>query len=431
VGVRADQDREFLASRDIWFRPVQMANAPDGTLYVLDMSREVIEHPDSLPPVIKQHIDLTSGRSQGRIYRIVPNGFEQPTRRPLGELTTEELVAALDHPNGWHRETAARLIYQWQDRAAVQPLEELSARSSRPETRIRALYALAGLDAMTTPIVLARLSDEHPRVREHAVRLAERFSATAALLKDRLLQLVDDPDPRVRYQLAFSLGEFQFPEVVPALCRLLKRDVDDPWMRLATQSSLAEGAGGALAELAGDATFRGRAAGRAFLTTLAKQVGAQNRADELAPLVNALPQLTTVDPALAQQIVQSAVASAGRHGDSLRTQLQAAVGGQGDAVLRRMVDDAINAATDENRTARQRVEAIRTLSIASFSQVIDILMGLIDSRQPHQVQVAALAVLAQFDDEEVADRILQQLHQLSPRTRSAAWEAIFARRERV
>jgi putative membrane-bound dehydrogenase-like protein len=75
VGRRIDQASEFLTSDDIWFRPVQFANAPDGGLHVLDMSRETIEHPKSLPEMIKKHLDLTSGRDQGRLYRVVPQNY--------------------------------------------------------------------------------------------------------------------------------------------------------------------------------------------------------------------------------------------------------------------------------------------------------------------------------------------------------------------
>ena len=66
---------EFLASKDLWFRPVQFANAPDGTLYIVDMYREVIEHPWSIPHSIKQHLDLNSGNDRGRIYRVAPDSF--------------------------------------------------------------------------------------------------------------------------------------------------------------------------------------------------------------------------------------------------------------------------------------------------------------------------------------------------------------------
>ena len=83
MGHRVDVASEFVASSDIWFRPVQMSNGPDGALYVADMYREVIEHPLSLPPILKKHLDLTSGRDRGRIYRITPRGFRH---RPAPDL---------------------------------------------------------------------------------------------------------------------------------------------------------------------------------------------------------------------------------------------------------------------------------------------------------------------------------------------------------
>ena len=75
-----------------------------------DMYREVIEHPASLPPIIKKHLDLTSGRDRGRIYRIKPKGSKYRQPPHLSEATVEELVSLLEHPNGWHRQTASRLL---------------------------------------------------------------------------------------------------------------------------------------------------------------------------------------------------------------------------------------------------------------------------------------------------------------------------------
>src|SRR5690606_6988853 len=124
-GVRVDEGREFLASEEIWFRPVQFAHAPDGTLYVLDMYREVIEHPHSIPPMIKQHLDLTSGRDRGRIWRIAPTQFERRPNPRLDEASTDKLVQLLSHPNAWHRETAARLLYQRQPQEAIPELRRL------------------------------------------------------------------------------------------------------------------------------------------------------------------------------------------------------------------------------------------------------------------------------------------------------------------
>ena len=133
--------REFVASTDNWFRPAQFANGPDGGLYIVDVYREVIEHPLSLPPEIKRHFDLTSGRDRGRIYRLVPDGFKERPSVAWQKAESAALVAALENANGWTRDTAARLLFERQDAAAVAPLEKLAAESKSPLGRMHALYA--------------------------------------------------------------------------------------------------------------------------------------------------------------------------------------------------------------------------------------------------------------------------------------------------
>ncbi len=101
---------EFLTSDSNWFRPVACTTGPDGALYIADMAREIIEHPDSLPDNIKSHLDLASGENLGRIWRVVPTDWKRP-QRPLPPLNEPaQLVRMLEHPNAWHRETAQRLL---------------------------------------------------------------------------------------------------------------------------------------------------------------------------------------------------------------------------------------------------------------------------------------------------------------------------------
>ena len=91
-----EQNFEFGASKDTWVRPVNFSNAPDGCLHVIDMYREVIEHPWSIPDEIKKHLDLNSGSDRGRIYRIVPDGPTAPQlqrRVSLGKASIGDLVA--------------------------------------------------------------------------------------------------------------------------------------------------------------------------------------------------------------------------------------------------------------------------------------------------------------------------------------------------
>ena len=110
------------------------------------MSREVIEA-IHIPLDVVKHLDLRRGRDQGRIYRIAPPGFSPKKPPHLSKATTAELVATLEHPDGWWRDTAHRLIFERQDAAAVGPLRTLAAASKSDVARVHALWSLHGLKA--------------------------------------------------------------------------------------------------------------------------------------------------------------------------------------------------------------------------------------------------------------------------------------------
>ena len=149
---RKPEHAEFLASTDNWFRPVNFANAPDGNLYVIDYDRQYLEHPEYIPESVRKRLkmDFVRGEDLGRIYRIVPTSPKQ--RRGLdvnlGAASTGELVALLEHPNGWHRDTAHRLLIERGDKSAVPALEQLFHQSKNPVARIQALWTLEGLDSL-------------------------------------------------------------------------------------------------------------------------------------------------------------------------------------------------------------------------------------------------------------------------------------------
>jgi putative membrane-bound dehydrogenase-like protein len=420
---RADKGVEFLASSDNWFRPVQFANGPDGALYVVDMYRELIEGAAFLPPEILKHLDVSSGVERGRIYRIVPEGFQQPKIPKLSKATTAELVALLEHANGWHRDTASRLLYQRQDRTAVAPLKKLAAESKSPLGRVHALYALDGLKALEPTVVVRGLNDPDARVREHAVRLAEQFESAPAV-RARLDELTDDPDLRVRYQLAFSLGAVQGDLPSRALVRLALRDGSGPWVRLAILSSLTDRAGEVFRLLSADKGFRTAAHGRAFLATLAAQVGAANRKNDVAAVVKALDELPADEKALAQEIVRGLVS---KQPAAAREQFTGAAGGKAAALLVELLRDARRTAADDKQGVEHRVMAVRTLGLAPFADVQGLFRDFLQLRQPQPVQAAALETLTHFDQPQVAALVLDAWPGLSPQLRATAAETLFSR----
>ena len=427
IARRADPGKEFVASTDNWFRPAQFANAPDGALYIIDVYREVIEHPQSLPPEIKQYLDLTSGRDRGRIYRILA---DNAARRPLPKLaksSTTELVAELASANGWTRDTAARLLFERQDRTAIAPLERLAAESKSPLGRMHALHALAGLNALTPNIVLARLNDEHPRVREHAVRLAEGLAGDSTEIRGKLIAMAADDDARVRYQLAFTLGEIKDPARYQALATIARRDAGDPWVRLAVFSSLAEGAGEVFAILANDKTWRSSDAGRGLLQDFAKYVGRQNHRSEIAKVLKALDALSPQDVKLATATVRGLGEGLARSPQPLADQFAALGSATAQKILADQLATARTHVADEQLAPADRIDAAAVLALGTFADGGPVLLKLLSNRQPQNVQSAALATLSRFSDPSIAEALLEAWPTLSPRLRAEATEAIFSR----
>ncbi len=112
---RVEQGREFLASTDPAFRPVNLANGPDGALYVVDMYRELVEHPQFVPEPSRGAVDFRRWHDRGRIWRIRPRSAPDATtfRRPrLGKADERMLVALLGNRNAWWRLAAQRLLVE-------------------------------------------------------------------------------------------------------------------------------------------------------------------------------------------------------------------------------------------------------------------------------------------------------------------------------
>jgi len=238
-GERAPDERqsEFLASADPWFRPATLRTGPDGALWVVDMYRFVIEHPEWIDDRLEKTLDLRKGHPYGRIYRIFPVGKRPRPIPRLDRLDTAGLVAALDSPNGWQRDMAQQMLLWRADTAAVEPLEEMAVQSKRVTARLHALCTLDGLGTLRAEILARVLADEHPGVRRHAVRLSETLLGTSPALGEALLKLLDDTDAQVRLQLAYTLGEWKDARAGRALGKMAVTAADDPFMTAAVMSS--------------------------------------------------------------------------------------------------------------------------------------------------------------------------------------------------
>ncbi len=233
----AESNSEFIASRDPWFRPTMLKTGPDGALWIADMYRAVIEHPEWIPDDWERQLDLRAGSEEGRIYRVYPTG-KKPRKIPhLDRLSTTELVAAIESPGGWQRDTAQRLLLHRRDPDAVEPLRRLVKHNQSPKTCVQAVWTLADLDGLDEASALAALGHSDARVRAAVVAATVPIVPRSRPVADALLRLAGDANAEVRFQVALALGDCDLDRAAAALARMARRDGTDPWMRAALLSS--------------------------------------------------------------------------------------------------------------------------------------------------------------------------------------------------
>ena len=232
-----ESGREFLASSDNWFRPTMLKTGPDGALWVADMYRAVIEHPEWIPDEWEKRLNLRAGSEQGRIYRVYPVDKKPRPIPRLDGLDTAGLVAALDSPSGWQRDTAQRLLLHRGGTEAFAPLRALVMGTKRSKTRVQAIWTLADLGGLDEPTALAGLTDREPRVKESVIAAVRPRLRSSPKMAEAVVRLVDDSDRQVRFQVALAMGDWDDHRGGDALARLARRDGKDSWMRAAILSS--------------------------------------------------------------------------------------------------------------------------------------------------------------------------------------------------
>lgn len=428
---RAWPDREFLASSDPLCRPVNLCVGPDGALYVIDYYRAVIEHPEwihnrkdsQLTADEIRQIDFRAGDDRGRIWRVAPRNFRPPPKPRLSQSSTRELTTHLSHANGWWRLTAQRLLLERQDPTAIAPLRAIARSSREPLARFHALYTLDNLGALDAETLQRALRNAHARVREHALRLCE--SRHADILFSAALRLADDPDFRVRWQLALSLGQVLPSRGVPSeisrvFAKIALRDSADPWMRFAVLSA-AEPLP-LLEELLKDESFHIQDRSPEWFRPLATLIGARKNAHEVNTL---LMRIADSSPVRWQVEALGGLAEGLRHS---RARLE------DFSMSERMAEHfryAERTAAAADQPEPIRVAAVRLLALAPWDAVSQTLSELISPQQPQALQLAAIEAVAANGGRTAADLLLSRWHGFSPSARAATLDAILARADQA
>ena len=420
---RLDEGTEIIRSTDTWFRPVNFVNAPDGTLYALDLYREVLEAVH-IPYDVVQHLDLTSGRDRGRIYRIAPRDFEPVAAPRLSQASVVQLVGHLENPNGWWRETAQRLIYERQDKGAVKPLRRLLRVSKLPQARLHALWSLAGLQSLRDEDLLAALEDTHAGNRQHAIRLAELRFGSSRQIREKAVSMANDRNVRVRFQLAFSLGAARSNNTLEALATIARQDSADRWMRAAVLSSVPDRSHQLLARLLRDPGD----VSSSLIQQLAQVTGVRNRPREVLAVLEAAA--ASKSGGWQRVIVLGLSTGLARHDLRWPDLVKGAPAAVGE-MLGNLVQDAIETSGDANASVSRRRQAIEVLGTVRFDVARRSLPEFLESQQPSELQAAAVRSLASFPEPVIGEIFVEHWQSATPALRQQMIRSIFGHTDRI
>ncbi len=429
---RADQNEEIVRSSDNWFRPVNFVNAPDGSLYMLDMYRETIEHPHSIPEEIKAFLDLTSGHDRGRIFRLVSPDMQRLNVERLGEMPSIKVASFLNHENAWHRMTAMRLLNERQDKSVEHALNDILEASENSPGRVHSLYALKSLQLLKQPHIQQGLKDEHPRVRAHAVKLSEPFlkqQQTDEILND-LLALCDDPSEHVRFQLAFTLGESSDERAIAGLARLALDARNDADTQTAILSSVSETADKLATHLIASTESKS-AKTLAFLSETGQIAGANPNPTSALNMLSSAAEDGV--PATVQRAILNGLGKGLAARGSNVSKLLASKSAT-DSARQRVVGlfaRAVENAVDENAVLSDREAAIRLLAFADESTAVSNLPNFLSPQTPPPLQRAAVNSLSQHDSNEIAMTLLANWKSFSPQVRQDVVDALVVKTSRI
>lgn len=420
-GQRVDNATEFVRSRDIWFRPVQMTIGPEGALYVADMYREVIEHPASLPAELKSQLDLNSGNDRGRIYRVVPSDYQYSAPASLQDASLTDLVDSLESENIWRRLTASRLLYERQDPSCVPLLRTLLSQAKSPVGRLAALYALAGQRALTDDDLIRGLVDEHPQVRRHALRLSEPRLVDSAALRKSVLALGDDSSEIVQFQLALTAGELPRDDAARVLANLLIRHADRPDIVSAAFTSMSSNAGLVLKQLLANSEWSRSAQASNILELIVGQIMRRNDSQELAVVVGALEAaLREGADGTGASLVRVLSRLPGRKADSNNAEVLTRIEQLRGALASKLVASAESILDDPGAAQEKRLQAIATLGLDAFKPHRERLDALLEPRESPEIHSAVLSACGEYTSPDVADLILSHWESFGPQLRPQA-----------
>ncbi len=422
---------EFLASTDSWFRPVMCSTGPDGALYIADMYRFVIEHPQWIPEGVQRKIDLKLGDDKGRIYRVFRENQPPKAITRLDNLDAAGLAVVLNSPHGPLRDLAQQMLV-WSKSAEVAPtLIVLAKDAQMAQVRVQTLATLQLLNGLTEESLLTSLRDIHPGVRKEAVRLSEPRLEKSAATRAAVGKLAGDADLQVRLQVAYAAGEVHQGEealawAVETLSTIRRGNPREQHLQTAVLSSLNRDNAAVLIEQSLTASDETSATSSLF--TAALPLLDQDAVRKVAA------KLIQAEPTAADESTLKKVTSLLALVNRQRTPREQMLGLD---LVRRIEAYAAHArALAATPTQDRAAKAVRSEAIKLLGQVrgnedadLELLGKLLRPQEPPEIQSAALLALVQRGAGETPKFLLAEWNSHSPQTRQNILNVLLVRED--
>ncbi len=453
-----EEKREFLASKDQWFRPMNLRLGPDGALYIVDMYREIIEDYSAIPRFLQQQYGLEKGRDKGRIWRLLPKESKSKIVS-VAESPVEDLIDDLGHANIEKRLTAQRLLVERrheasesQYRTKTRALHRVVQGSASPLARVHALCVLAGLEELTDADIVEAIRSDDYRVRLQALRLNSTLSGPLADSEraTAILAMGADDDEAVRLQLAITLGDIaadlapvaaRNPSGNPksskpsvALRKLATDFGDDRWLAAAILSSAKYDQSLNLRDVLINLNDKPSKVVREILYPLAKATARNQaflgclhtlqRVDEetqvacLQGFVDGVQRekITPLPRAYAEELSDLFFSTNART-RHLGIKLGATLLDEDHPRLLDILEFEQKFAMQDDKPIEDRVAAIETVGYGRTALLMQTASVLLNAKQPPAIRDAVINALANSEDPEAVDVLFQDWASYTPETR--------------
>jgi putative membrane-bound dehydrogenase-like protein len=444
-----EQTSEFIASTDNSARFTGLELGPDGALYLINMQRDVIEHPDYIPEKVKAKLNLRAGEDRGRIYRITPKAVQSLWHE--GWSLKTNAISFLGDSNQWVRVTAQRLLVEQKNKQGLKILKGWAIdHESQALKRLHSLWTLQGLHEIDPAICEKSLADDTPEIRENALILSEPFLTNSPALRAKTLALLHDPSPRVRFQAALTAGEIRSPVIIAPLAELFAKDAQYRFTRIAVLSSAYTNAHEILATFLQNAPREAEYAPEAIreLTDLLaaraerEQEGFVEAFDAIAN--DRLPRqwqisglegfLSGIERTGAKIEAAKTTPFIDKFSDPKSPDLFAAawklsrrLNLPDNSAQQQALATALKNSAETTLALPQRLASIRLLELGSYAEVTPVLFGIFEQSAPAELQSAALKSLSVHRNVPLAKEIVDHWQSFSPSLRPSVVNLLLSR----